>query len=108
MLLVAVTRAQSLLIVIGDASVLSLDPLWRSFLNYIHVGGGWKGDPPTWDTSAEVRESGRYDAEVRDAGLADMNNLMRRMESLTIQGLAADGSDEPEEDNVDRPWREVE
>ncbi|KAJ7931318.1 hypothetical protein B0H13DRAFT_1858158 [Mycena leptocephala] len=38
---VAVTRAQALLIVIGDPDVLSLDPLWRSFLNYIYTNGGW-------------------------------------------------------------------
>lgn len=90
--------------------MLSLDPLWRSFLNYIHAGGGWRGDPPTWDTSAPVRENGGYDAEAREAGLADMNQLMRRMENLTMRGLAEDGSDDdPEEDiNVDRPWREVE
>ena len=88
--------------------MLALDPLWRSFLNYIHLGGGWKGDPPTWDTQEAVRESGGYDAEARDAGLADMNELMRRMESLTMQGLEGDGSEDEQEDNVDRPWREVE
>lgn len=102
------TRAQALLIVIGDATVLALDPLWRSFLNYIHLGGGWKGDPPTWDTREAVRESGGYDTEAREAGEADMNNLMRRMESLTMRGLAGDGSDDEQEDNADRPWREVE
>jgi len=37
---VALTRAQALLIVVGNPIVLSLDPLWRQFLNYIHVRGG--------------------------------------------------------------------
>ncbi|EGO29184.1 hypothetical protein SERLADRAFT_456584, partial [Serpula lacrymans var. lacrymans S7.9] len=53
---VAVTRAQALLIVIGDPSVLSLDPLWRSFLNYVHNNGGWKGPSITWDPLAPVEE----------------------------------------------------
>ncbi|KAF5344059.1 hypothetical protein D9757_015151 [Collybiopsis confluens] len=38
---VAVTRAQSLLYyIVGDPSVQSIDPLWQSFLNYIHRSGG--------------------------------------------------------------------
>ena len=71
----------------GDPSVLSLDPLWRSLLNYIHVNGGWRGQEPAWDTRADVRESGGYDAEAREAAMADMNDFARRMEELTLQGL---------------------
>lgn len=51
---VAVTRAKALLIVVGDPNILSFDPLWRSFLNYVHTNGGWVGDVPEWDTNAEV------------------------------------------------------
>ena len=40
---VAITRAQALLIVIGDPTVLAMDPLWRSFLNFVHNNGGWEG-----------------------------------------------------------------
>lgn len=104
---VAVTRAQALLIIIGDPTVLSLDPLWRAFLNYIHLNQGWKGDPPHWDTSAAVRETGGYDEEMRNAGEEDMNDFARRMEALTMAGVA-DEDDGDDEDNVDRPWREVE
>ena len=99
----AVTRAQALLIIVGDPRVLSLDPLWRSFLNYIHINGGWKGDAPGWDTHAAVDENGDYAAESREAGMADMNALTRRLESFALDGA----SGEDEEDvgvNVDRPW----
>jgi helicase MOV-10 len=86
---VAVTRAKALLIIVGDPAVLSLDPLWRSFLNYVHINKGWKGPPPHWDTSAPVMEGG-YGQELREAGLADMNDFTRRMESLTLTGVDSD------------------
>lgn len=70
--------------------MLSLDPLWRSLLNYIHVNGGWRGQEPTWDTREDVRESGGYDMEAREAAMADMNDFARRMEELTLQGLGQD------------------
>ncbi|EMD34731.1 hypothetical protein CERSUDRAFT_54531 [Gelatoporia subvermispora B] len=103
---VAVTRAKALLIVIGDPSVLCLDPLWRSFLNYVHTNGGWKGNPPTWDTSLPVNDSGDYAQEVRELHVSDMNEFARRMEFLTLEGVEEDG-EEPDA-NVDRPWRELE
>ncbi|KAI0048937.1 P-loop containing nucleoside triphosphate hydrolase protein [Auriscalpium vulgare] len=103
---VAVTRAQALLIVVGDPSVLSLDPLWRSFLNYIYNNGGWKGAPISWDPEEDVDESGGYDAGVRAQGVAEMNSFAERMEALTLQGVAA--ADEEADVNVDRPWRDVE
>ncbi|THV07182.1 RNA helicase [Dendrothele bispora CBS 962.96] len=112
---VAVTRAKALLCIIGDPSVLSLDPLWRSFLNYIHLSGGWSGPDPTWDTSEPVDEAGGYDAVVRTGAVDDMNAFTRRMERLTLSGMRdedRDGGDEDDVDaadaNVDRPWVEVE
>ncbi|RDB30431.1 putative helicase MOV-10 [Hypsizygus marmoreus] len=101
---VSVTRAKALLIVIGDPSVLSLDPLWRSFLNYIHNNRGWTGSPITWDPNAPVDEAGGYDRQIREAAKLDMNDFARRMEQLTLAGVEAteDGG------NVDRPWRDVE
>jgi helicase MOV-10 len=62
--LVAVTRAQALLIIVGDPQVLSLDPFWRAFLNYVYLNGGWTGLPDiAWDpeAEAEVDEAGGYD-----------------------------------------------
>ncbi|KAG6909930.1 hypothetical protein DXG01_014452 [Tephrocybe rancida] len=104
---IAVTRAQALLIVIGDPTVLSLDPLWRSFLNYIHRNNGWTGSPITWDPTAPVNEEGGYDREIREAAQMDMNNFTRQMEALTLAGVEATGENE-NHGNVDRPWRDVE
>ncbi|KAJ7676472.1 P-loop containing nucleoside triphosphate hydrolase protein [Mycena rosella] len=107
---VAVTRAQALLIVVGDPAVLALDPLWRAFLNYVHARGGWTGPPPTWDPRAAVEEAGGYDRAVREAAQRDMNAFTRRMEALTIAGVEAAGAGEDGDDdtNVDRPWQDVE
>ena len=92
---VAVTRAQALLIIVGDPQVLSLDPLWRAFLNYIYLNDGWVGPDITWDPYVEVDEAGGYDKQVRDSAKIDMNEFTRRMEAVTMDELDA---------NVDRPW----
>ncbi|KAI0253343.1 AAA domain-containing protein [Lactifluus subvellereus] len=52
---VAITRAQALLIVIGDPEVLGQDALWRTFLNYIILGGGQAGKGPHWNPKHIVR-----------------------------------------------------
>ncbi|KAF9260599.1 P-loop containing nucleoside triphosphate hydrolase protein [Marasmius fiardii PR-910] len=104
---VAVTRAQSLLVIVGDPSVLSLDPLWRSFLNYVHTNGGWKGPEPSWDCEEPVDEAGGYDARYRDAACQDMNEFSRMMEALTLNGVASE-EDGDDDGNVDRPWTEME
>ncbi|KAF8868065.1 AAA domain-containing protein [Mucidula mucida] len=88
---VAVTRAKALLIIIGDPLVLSLDPLWRQFLNYIHCNGGWTGKGISWDPNEVVDEA---------AAEQDMNEFTRQMESLTLAGL----DDEDVDINADRPW----
>lgn len=108
---VAVTRAKALLIVIGDPNVLSLDPLWRSFLNYVHLNGGWAGPGPTWDTTETVDESGEYDQHIRAAAMTDMNLLARRIEGVVtenVQTSMASGDEDDDDANVDRPWRELE
>ncbi|THH18849.1 hypothetical protein EW146_g2196 [Bondarzewia mesenterica] len=105
---VAVTRAQALLIIVGDATVLSLDPLWRRFLNYIHDNMGWLGDPITWDPSVPVRDSGGYDAELRERGVTDMNDFERRMQSLAPEGVGESDDVEESDINIDRRWRDVE
>jgi len=96
---VAITRAQALLIIVGDPQVLSLDPLWRAFLNYIYLNGGWTGPDIMWDPTAEVDEAGNYDKQIRDNAQIDMNEFTRRMEAVTM-----DGVDEELDANVDRPW----
>jgi helicase MOV-10 len=97
------TRARALLIVVGDPTVLSLDPLWRSWLNFVYLRGGWTGATPgpTWDARAEVREGGAYDRELQELGLQEMRELTTRIRAsntvgtnTTIDGLGdLDGDD---------------
>ncbi|KAH9930534.1 P-loop containing nucleoside triphosphate hydrolase protein [Epithele typhae] len=94
---VAVTRAKGLLVVIGDSDVLSIDPVWRGFLNYVHQHGGWSGDEPGWDTSAPVDANFDYAAEIREAAANDMDALIARL---------AEGHDVEAEANVERPFVE--
>ena len=44
----AITRAQSLLILVGDPEVLGKDNFWRTFLNYITLNNGSTGKLPAW------------------------------------------------------------
>ncbi|KAL0066331.1 hypothetical protein AAF712_006589 [Marasmius tenuissimus] len=99
---VAVTRAQSLLVIAGDPNVLSLDPLWRSFLNYVYENGGWTGPGPMWDTREQVDFAGGYDVAIRDQARAEMEAFDRMMEGATPDGDADEG-----DVNVDQPWGEA-
>jgi hypothetical protein len=51
---VAITRAQALLIVIGDPETLHADKLWCTFINYMVLGGGLKGKEPSWNPGDKV------------------------------------------------------
>lgn len=42
---VAITRAQALLVVIGNPNILARDPHWRSVLNYCLEKGAYCGCP---------------------------------------------------------------
>jgi helicase MOV-10 len=66
--LVALTRAQSLLIMVGDLEVLGTDPLWRTFLNYIRVRGGSTGKQPSWKAEEAVDVPG-YEIVPRKEGV---------------------------------------
>jgi len=65
---VAVTRAQSLLIMVGDPEVLGTDPLWRTFLNYIRLRGGSTGKQPSWKAEEAVDVPG-YEIMPRKEGV---------------------------------------
>lgn len=95
--------------VIGDSAVLSLDPLWRSFLNYVYAHNGWKGPSPTWNTEDDVDEQGGFDTGLRELALADMNEFARRIEALTLAEVdGTSDNNEQAEANFDRPWVEEE
>ncbi|KAG8984017.1 hypothetical protein FRB90_005620, partial [Tulasnella sp. 427] len=128
---VAMTRAQALLIVVGDPDVLGLDPLWRSFLNYVHSSGGWKGRRISWDPNEPVDRTpppraggGRgkvpesaaitYDAYVRRQAETEMDELISRTKGLILDNQPLDEELEEDEDvremeaAADQPWREDE
>lgn len=113
----AVTRAQALLIIVGNPTVLSIDPLWRKFLNYIHSNRGWKGENPTWDPELEVPEA-PYAEEISEEAKNNMEDFSCKATTRTLKDLSPDPLFEedvgPLADfvngfgNEDRPWRDVE
>ena len=91
--------------------MLMLDPLWKSFLQYIQNNGGWIGPEIQWesaDDSSKPSENGQNRSSI------DMNVFSRRIESLTMKAASDDEKgDIPEGEeevdaNIDRPWRDLE
>ncbi|KAJ7753827.1 RNA helicase [Mycena metata] len=80
---VAITRAQALLVVIGNPDILALDPLWRAFLNYIYTRGGWRGKHITWNPDEPV--VGGYDAEMKRRAEGEAEEMITRLKSLIVQ-----------------------
>ncbi|KDQ06709.1 hypothetical protein BOTBODRAFT_121128 [Botryobasidium botryosum FD-172 SS1] len=101
---VAVTRAQALLIVIGDPSVLSLDSMWREFMRYVSDNGGWRGvtmDGPqeeVYETNEAYVQSRRARAE---------SQIQELVERVSGGGDVAD-DDGGGEVAADSPWRVME
>lgn len=106
---VAITRAQALLIVVGDPRVLSLDPLWRSFLNYIYNRRGWTGRPkPDWDTESDV--AGVDLVQARRAQVTkEEEELMQRITETVEKQVTLEDLDDFGDgyEAVERPWREA-
>ena len=109
---VAITRAKALLIVIGDPRVLSLDPLWRGFLNYMYNLRAWRGRPtPDWDTTLAVEDTS-YDVQTRREAQVDQAGLIARIaDAIEGENRVDDLEDEGHQEDavvVERPWREAE
>ncbi|EIN09075.1 P-loop containing nucleoside triphosphate hydrolase protein [Punctularia strigosozonata HHB-11173 SS5] len=110
---VAITRARALLIVVGDPTVLSLDPVWRAFLNFVHLGGGWKGKKIDWDPTETVVAHG-YDRERRERAQGQVTEMMERIraqifsstEEWAIPGGERESGEDDGEGFLDVPWRE--
>jgi len=99
----------ALLIVIGNPEVLSLDPMWRSFLNYVRRNNGCIGAEIPWDYNEEVDVGGDYAERYRNARIDDMNALtIRLQERVLARASVADVGSDDEGGNVDRPWRDAE
>lgn len=87
---VAITRAQALLIVVGNPIVLSLDPLWRSFLNFVHSRGGWRGKEIDWDPVEDQAGGGNladnaFEARRRAQAEQEMDDTIKRLKALIVQ-----------------------
>jgi len=123
---VALTRAQALLVVVGNPRVLGLDPLWRRFLTYIHRNNGWRGLQPNWDTSDDGDDGPDGSGLVASVpgedrrGLTEMDMLTQRIRELVVTDVEAKPVDDDEVDEEDYdaarqhgiedtgPWREEE
>ncbi|KAJ7249435.1 RNA helicase [Mycena rebaudengoi] len=83
---VAITRAQALLIVIGNPDILALDPMWRGFLNYIHTRGGWRGKQIAWNPEDPVAPGpDGYDGEMRRRAEGEAEETITRIRALISQ-----------------------
>ncbi|KAG8924963.1 hypothetical protein FRC01_010849 [Tulasnella sp. 417] len=104
---VAMTRAKSILIVIGDPDVLGLDPLWRKFLNHTHAHGGWRGIRIPWHPTKDVFTEGTegenlpYDAQIRAKSEQHLRDLVAR---ASATGFGVVDEDDELEADADQHW----
>ena len=73
-MLAAITRAQALLIVIGDPEVLGKYEHWRTFLKYVKSRKGWSGRMHDWDDE-EVVPPGY---EINSSSTSEMDRRLPR------------------------------
>ena len=88
---VALTRAQALLIVVGNPLVLGLDPLWRSFIDFIHSHGGWKGRALNWNAQPQ----GLAEQELRER-----EDMLTRLQSLIASASYPEIDSDDDDDEV--------
>ena len=89
-MLVSVTRAQALLIVIGDPFVLSLDPLWKAFINYVYMEGTTLGREINWDHTEPVDRTGDSEHNRRAQEQNEIVELIRRAREIDLGGNETD------------------
>lgn len=100
------TRAQAGLFIVGNPHILSLDPLWRTLLNYIRLNKGYSGPAldPRWDEKEEVDFTvpDVYVRKRQQEHASNMESLERRIRGTVLrrQGLEAEDRYSDEEDEV--------
>ena len=103
---VAITRAQAMLVVFGNPRILSLDINWRGFMNYVHNKGGWRGVPITWDPKEELDPGPEgYDGKMSQLAAEQAKVLLQQLRSTIAQdeegGVEVDLSDDDSDESVD-------
>jgi helicase MOV-10 len=68
-----------------------LDPLWRQFLNYVHVRGGWRGKEIDWNPEENVLPDGKYTSERQAQEDKKLEETMARLRAMIIDKHAEDG-----------------
>jgi helicase MOV-10 len=99
-----------MLIIVGNPMVLSLDPLWRTLLNHIHEGGGWRGKAIEWDPKEPILSDG-YDQQIRNRAEREALDMISRLKSLIMENTEnlATETDSDGEGYIDNgDWREEE
>ncbi|GJE86466.1 RNA helicase [Phanerochaete sordida] len=98
---VAITRARSLLIVVGNPRTLGLDPMWREWLNFVHQKGGWRGKELNWNPTDPVADGG-YDERTRTEAEARAQEMIQRMRAQYLHNYEPlEEQDDDDEGAVD-------
>lgn len=103
---VAMTRAQAGLVIIGNPKILSLDPLWRALINYIHINGGYKAEDRRarldWNPREDVNfaDEGFYARSRTEQAMGRMDALERRIRGLVLSGRGPNDEEEEDGDEV--------
>lgn len=86
---------------IGNPIVLSLDPLWRAFLNFVYLKGGWKGKAIDWDPNEPTEDGVGYDAQRRAKMEGEMEEELAVIRAMIVHKHAYDGELELEDEDED-------
>ncbi|EJD54694.1 P-loop containing nucleoside triphosphate hydrolase protein [Auricularia subglabra TFB-10046 SS5] len=109
---VAVTRAQALLIAIGNPDTLVADENWMRFMSYIHRNGGWTGVEPDWDTRAP--SDGTSWGQGLEQALAEVDERQQIARAQTLNALRSQidadeiaGASQTDERGANATWRDA-
>jgi len=79
---VAITRAQALLIVVGDPQRALAGPDLAVIFELHLYQRRMEGAEPSWDPDEEVNEAGGYDKRVRAAANVEMEEFVKRVREV--------------------------
>lgn len=64
--------------------MLSLDPIWRGFLNYVHMNEGWRGKQIDWDPEEPVLQTAEYASERKQRAEGELEETIARLQAMII------------------------